>query len=460
MTSIVGLDRRTFLRNSLRSASAAALAGATGGAATLASAQDGGNGNSQPSTSIPRLANGRFDFDTPYNRVGSNCSRWDSPPENYPDGVFKYGMGVASMDFECAPCITEALQERINHHSWGYLASTDSLKDCIIRWNGERRDEDLGPDMITLSDGVYPGIIAALRAFVPPHGKMLVTTPVYSGFYTMARDAHVQVVDSQMHKVNGRYTFDFDDLQAKMTPDVRVMLLCNPQNPTGNVWTEDELLRLGRLCLEHNVVVLSDEIHCDVIRRGHRFTPFASLPDAAVVNNSVSFSAISKTFNLAGMKNAFYYSRNPQLLGRVDSFHRAELSTLGVVATEAAYREGGDWFDQANTYMDDTHTFIENYIRENMPSVGYTRNEGTYMTFLDFSQPMAAIDAGAQAKEIGARSPEHFFRDWLVHESGVYFNPGSVYGTGGEGHVRMNIASSRLVIKDTLEAVASAVNRV
>lgn len=450
MTRKTGLNRRDFMK----SAGVTALAGATATVAGQASAQEG------TADSYPRLANGNYDFDTVYNRVGSNCSRWDSPPRNYPNGEFKFGMGVASMDFECAPCITEALQERVKHHSWGYLSTTQPLRDEIVKWTGEHHGVDIGPDEITLSDGVYPGVIAALRAFVPIGSKLLVPSPAYSGFYSMARAANIQTVDSQMKRVNGRYEFDFDDLEAKMTPDVRAVILCNPQNPTGNVWKEDELMRLGRLALEKNVLVISDEIHCDVVRAGHQIVPFASLPDRDVVNNSVTSTAISKTFNLAGMKCAHYYSKNPQLLARVNQHHRAEISTLGVVATEAAYKNGREWFEQANAYMDDTHTMIENYIKQNMPAVTYTRNEGTYMTFLDFSKVMAAIGAEEQYMSHGKRTPEHYFQDWMVHNSGVYLNPGSSYGTGGEGHMRMNIASSREVVSDVLNAMASAVNKV
>lgn len=446
-----GLNRRAFIRN----AGLAALAGAAGTAApgAAAAARDG-------ATDIPLLGGGRYDFDTPYGRAGTNCARWDTPARRYPPGVFRYGMGVATMDFECAPCITEALEERVRHHNWGYLSSADPLKDAVARWNGERHGVDLGPDMITLSDGVYPGVIAALRSFVPAKGKVLLNTPTYTGFYSMARHARVETVDSRMLYRDGRFETDWDDLEAKMTPDVRAMIVCNPQNPTGNVWTEEELLRVGRLCLERKIVVLSDEIHSDVVRRGHRYVPFASLPDRAVVNNSVTFNAISKTFNLAGMKNAYYYSMNPALLARVDQFHRADLSTLGVVANEAAYTRGGDWFDQANAYIDGSHDMVEEHFRKNMPAVGYTRNEGTFMTWLDFSKTMAAIGAGELHKQHGKDTPEEYFQDWLVHNSGVYLNAGSSYGDGGAGHMRMNIASSRRVLKEALDAMAAAVNRV
>ncbi len=451
MSSIGRLDRRTFMRN----AGATAVAGAAGGLV-------GGTGSAaaQSSTSIPRLPNGAYDFDTPYNRVGTDCSRWDSPALRYPEGVFKYGMGVASMDFECAPCITEALQERIRHHNWGYLSTTQPLREGILKWNGERHGVDLDPDSIVISDGVYPGIIAALRSFVPIGNKVLLTTPAYSGFYSMARAARVDTVDSPMLYRNGRYEIDWDDLESKMTADVRAVIVCNPQNPTGNVWTEEELLRLGRLALEHKVVVLADEIHSDVIRVGHRYTPFASLPDEAVVNNSLSFNAVSKTFNLAAMKNAYYYSKSRTLLARVNQYHRAELSTLGVVANTAAYSDGAEWFDQANAYIDDNHTFVENYVEQHMPDVGYTRNEGTFMTFLDFSRVMKRIGAEEMAAKQGDDTAEEYFQDWLTHQSGVYLNPGSSYGGGGEGRMRMNVASSRRVLREACEAMAAAVRSV
>ena len=451
------VDRRTFIK----SAGVAAVAGAAGGIAQQPASVVAAEATASPQQPQHRAApaNGRYDFDTPYDRRGSNCSRWCTPARRYPGGEFKYGMGVATMDFECAPCITEALTERVKHHNWGYLSSTDSLKEAITGWVRERHSQDLDASMVTLSDGIYPGIIAALRAFVPAHGKVLLNSPVYTGFYSMARDAHVRTVDSPLQLRRGRYEIDWEDLEAKLTPEVRAMIVCNPQNPTGNVWTEEELTRLGRLCLERGVVVLSDEIHCDFIRPGQRYVPFSNLRDKAVVNNSLTFNSISKTFNLAGMKNAYYYSRNPVLLERVNRFHRAELSTLGVVANEAAYKEGGDWFDQANAYIDANHDFVERYIKGNIPSLGYTRNEGTFMTFLDFSRVQQALDAGKRAAAEGMDSGGDWFQDWLVRESGVYLNVGEDYGSGGAGFMRLNVASSRLVLQEALDSMAAAVNR-
>ncbi|MBT8146120.1 MAG: aminotransferase class I/II-fold pyridoxal phosphate-dependent enzyme, partial [Gammaproteobacteria bacterium] len=290
--------------------------------------------------------------------------------------------------------------------------------------------------------------------------KTLMVTPIYSGFYTMCNHTRADTVDSPMVYSNGRWEIDWDDLESKMTPDVSAMIVCNPQNPTGNVWSEEELLRIGRMCLEHNIVVLSDEIHSDFIRPGQHYTPFASLWDKDVVNNSVSFNAVSKTFNLAGMKTAYFHSPNPTLLSRVRQNHRADLTIMGVVANEAAYRDGGEWFDQVLPYIDANHSFTEEYVKQHMPMVEYKRAEGTFLNFMDFSQVMAAINAEEMAKEQGFRSPEHYFQNWLIEHSGVLLNPGVSYGAGSEGHMRMNVASARVVLEGALGAMAEAFRKV
>jgi len=445
MSKIVKLDRRTFIK----SASMTAMAGAVGTSAIKANAASKSN-----------LIDGRYDFDTVYERVGSNCARWDTPGRRYESGNFRYGMGVATMDFEAAPCITAALEERCKHHNWGYMSSTDSLREAIVNWNGERYNLDLDPDTLVISAGVYPGIIAALRTFVPAGRKVLLLTPIYDGFFYHCRHTRVIPSESPLIYKNGSYEIDWQDLESRMTPDVQAMIVCNPQNPTGNVWSQEDLLRIGRLCLEHQIVVLSDEIHSDIIRAGHEHIPFARLPDKDVVNNSVTFNAVSKTFNLAGMKNAYFHSSNPILIERILLNHRGDLSTLGVVANEAAYREGADWIDQFLPYLDDNHSFVENYIAQHMPKVGYNKAQGTYLTFLDFSRVMEAVGAEEMAVVKGKDSPERYFQDWLVENSGVYLNPGSTYGTGGAGHMRMNLGSSRIVIKEALDSMAAAINKV
>lgn len=444
MSKNTGLNRRSFLKG----AGMTALAGAA--PAIVIADDDDGQG---------LFRNGSYDFDAVYERGGWNCARWDSPARQYPGGEFKYGMGVATMDFECAPCITEALTERCKHHTWGYMSSTDSLKEAIAEFNAERNKLELDPSTIQLSAGVYPGLIAALRTFSRPGSNVVLLSPNYSGFYYMARHTYTIADESEMHRRDGRYEIDWDDLAARLAdPQTQSMIVCNPQNPTGNVWTEEELLKLGQMCLENDVVVLSDEIHSDFVRPGYEYVPFARLPDKDIVDNSLSFNSASKTFNMAGMKNAYWHSTNPTLLERVQHYHFSSVSTLGCVANEAAYREGREWLDQLLVYIDDNHSFAESYIAKNMPSVGYNRPEGTYLTWLDFSETMDAIGAVDKAAEHEMATPEHYMQDWLVMNSGVYLNPGSSFGKGSAGKMRFNVGSSRKIVKAALDAMAEAVN--
>lgn len=444
MANVYGLNRRAFLK----SAGMTALAGAVGTGSTVAAA-----------AASARSMGGKFDFDTPYDRFGTNCARWDTPARDFGADKFKYGMGVATMDFEAAPCIGEALLERCEHQNWGYISSLDSYKEAIVNWNGKRHDIDIDPESLVISAGVYPGIIAGLRTFAQPGSKVLLLSPIYDGFYYHISHTRTVASESPMIYKNGHYEIDWADLESRMTPDTETMILCNPQNPTGNVWSEEDLLRIGRLCLENQIVVLSDEIHSDIVRDGYDYVPFARLPDKDVVNNSLTFNAVSKTFNLAGMKSAYFHSTNPVFLERIKLNFRGDLSTLGVVANEAAYRQGEDWIDQLLPYLDDNHTFVENYIAENMPLIGYKKAQGTYLTWLDTTRVLDAVGAHEMAAEKGL-TPELYLQAWLVENSGVYLNPGSNYGTGGAGHMRMNLGSSRIIIEEALDHMAAALRKV
>jgi cystathionine beta-lyase len=287
--------------------------------------------------------------------------------------------------------------------------------------------------------------------------KVLLMTPTYNGFYSDLRNTQTLKNESEMIFENGHYSIDWDDLEARMTPDTHTMLLCNPQNPTGNVWSEEDLLRIGELCLKHQVVVLSDEIHMDLVRSGHKITPFASLPDKDIVNNSLSFRAITKTFSMPASKNAYWFSTNNVLLQRVKKYHQAGINTLGVVANEAAYKEGKDWLAQLLAYIDGNHTFVEDYIRENMPEVGYTKAQGTFLSWLHFDNTMEKLGiveaAAASQKTDRPTTASILFEDWLVENSGIQLNDGEGYGKGGEHCMRMNIGCSLSSIKEAIRGV-------
>ena len=272
--------------------------------------------------------------------------------------------------------------------------------------------------------------------------------------------------NSPMIVENGRYRIDFDDFESRMSHDTDALILCNPQNPTGNCWSEEDLLRLGRMCLEHRVVVLSDEIHCDFVMKGQKYTPFASLPDKEVVDNSITFKAASKSFSLAAMKIAWFFSTNPELLALVRAQHRANTNSLGVVANQGALTdEGADWLDQVNAYIDGNQDFAEQYIRENLPGVEYTKAQGTYLAWIDIGGVAERLGAKRLAEEATANSDtgravtaENIVGNWFIENAKVQLNAGSSYGPGGENHMRMNVATSRQTLKLALDNMAAALN--
>lgn len=447
-----GIGRRSFLKG----AGAAAALGTAANIINLAGTQ-----TAFANHHAAGRAEGTFDFDEIYDRVGSNSVKWDQQISKYGAERFEIGMGIADMDFKAAPCIADALSKRTAHENWGYMDSTESLKEAICDWNRERHGVTVAQDTVTIASGVHPGLIAALLAVSPPASKVLLTTPTYNGFWGDLRWSRTVASESQMIKDDdGVYRIDWDDFESRLTPDTHAFLLCNPQNPTGNCWSEEDLLRMGELCLKHGVTVLADEIHCDFVMKGQTYTPFASLPDKAIVDNSLTFKAISKTFSLAGMKNAYFFSTNPVLLERVRYFHRPDISTLGVVANEAAYREGAPWFDQLLPYIDANHDFTEAAIKERLPGVRYKKAQGTYLAWLDMRDVIAGIDAEAMAKKANLKSAEHYMEQWLIEQAHVQLNPGSNYGAGGEGHMRMNIATPRSLIDNAIDLMANAIRQV
>ena len=445
MASRRGLDRRTFLRG----AGGAALFGAIGAGRGVAS-----------DAALLDLTQEQqsFDFDRVLDRFGTNASKWDGAVDDMGTAI-EAGMGVADMDFRVAPCVTRALEERCAHENWGYTRTPASYYEAIVDWNRRHYGLQIDPDGIELTTGVHAGLIAALHALAPPGSRVLMTSPIYSGFYSDIRFTRTIPEDSPMTLVNGRYEVDFDDFERRARRS-NVMILCNPQNPTGNVWSPEELTRIGEICLRHRVVVLADEIHCDFVREGARYTPFASLPDRDIVDNSLTFKAATKTFSLSAMRTGWYFSTNPDLLERVRSFTRADLTTLGVIATEAALVEGDGWLAQLNPYLDGNLRFVERFVREEMPLVDYRLEEGTYLAWLDVGPALEATGVGrAAADAIGSgasTTPERMLQRWLAEHARVLLNPGSSFGTGGAGRMRLNAATSRGVLGRGLENMAEA----
>jgi cystathionine beta-lyase len=448
------INRRAFLKG----ASLTALASVSSGAALA-----------QSGAPAARKMNGRYDFDEVYDRVGSDCYKWDKQIELFGAENIVVPMGIADMDFRTAPVITAALIDRLQHENWGYMHVPPSFRQSMISWNQRRYDEEIDPKGLLTATGVNPGILSALRAFAPAGSKVILQSPTYSAFFSTVAQAHCRVEENPMKLVKGRYQMDFDDLERRIDHDTNVLILCNPQNPTGNCWTRDELMTLGEICQRRRVIVFADEIHCDFVSKGQRYTPFATLANEAVVRNSITFKSTSKSFNLAATKCAYLYSRNLDLIARIkDTGHNQTVNTLGVIASEVAYNDAEDWLDQVVEYIDGNMDYAANFIRKNVPHVKWEKPEGTYLAWLDVSALEERIDAQAQADTANRdRDPalpplqaEHMVERFLVEKAGVQLNDGYRYGDGGSGRMRMNLATSRKLVEKALSNIAAATSKV
>jgi cystathionine beta-lyase len=447
-----GLNRRAFLKN----AGMTALVGAVGTGTSLSTAT--------ASAAFEPPSDGKYDFDTPYNRIGTDSTKYDQQIRNYGKENIAVGMGIADMDFRAAPCITKALMERLQHENWGYLDMPRSYVEAIVNWNEKRYGIDVNPDSVVLTTGVHPALIAAIKTFSPPGSKVLMTTPVYNGFYSDLNFCHVQAEESPMKLVDDRYSIDFEDFERRISHETNTFILCNPQNPTGNVWSPEDLTRLGEICLRRRVVVLADEIHCDFVTKGQKYTPFATLPNKDIVRNSITFKAASKSFSLAAMKAAWFFSDNADYIARVRANNRADLTTLGMIANRAALTEGEDWLNQVNDYIDGNHNFAVSFIKANIPLIKHVKPQGTYLTWIDVSGVIDKIGAKEQAAEASKTSPrpvtpEQIVERYFVKNAKVHMNAGSSYGLGGSGHMRMNIATSRKTLELALTNLAEALRR-
>ena len=448
-------DRRSFLRQAGMTIATALTAGSV--EASPLQSLSGGNA---PGT--------RFDFDTLPSRIGTDSTKWDQQIKLYGRDHVDVGMGIADMDFAPAPCITRAMMDRIQRDNWGYMTMPDSHVESIVAWNKRRYGLDIDPKAVVHSPAVHPAIIATLRAFSPPGTRVLMPCPSYSGFYSDIRTVGCKPADVPFKMQDGRYVMDFEGLERTISQDTHSLILCNPQNPTGNVWSKDDLMAVGEICLRRRVVVLADEIHCDFVHAGDKYTPFATLPNEAVVRNSVTFKSASKSFNLVGTKCAYFFSTNPEYLARIRAWHREEVTTLGVVAHRAAYTEGDAWLDQLRTYLDGNMTFVADYVAKNIPLVRMVKPQGTYLAWLDVSAVVDKVGARAAAEQqnrqrdpaLSPLTPSHVMEKWFVEHARVQLNPGGGFGTGGAERMRMNCGTSRKMLERALGNLASALRAV
>ncbi len=375
----------------------------------------------------------KYDFDKTIDRRATNSYKWDSAPE----GVLP--MWVADMDFRTAPAIIDALQKRVAHGIFGYTRVPDAYYDAVTSWFSRRHGWDIDCEWIIYTSGVVPAVSAVIKALTVPGDKVIVQTPVYNCFFSSIRNNGCEIVSNPLRRTADTYEMDFDALErCAADPRAKVMLLCNPHNPAGRVWTPDELTRLGNICLRNGVTVVADEIHCELVYQGFKYTPFASLSDA-FLHRSVTCVSPSKAFNIAGLQIANIVAFDNDLRSRIDKAINinevCDVNPFGVAATIAAYNEGEEWLNQLVDYLHGNYEAMVEFCQRELPEFPITRLEGTYLVWMDCSSLGMPSDALEHA---------------LLDDARLWLNAGTMYGAEGEGYMRWNIACPRSVMLDGL----------
>ena len=347
-------------------------------------------------------------------------------------------MWVADMDFPSPEPIQKALIERVNHPVFGYTVPSESIYSEIQKWVKNRHQWSITRDMITFSSGVVSAIGSTIQAFTEPGDKILVQSPVYTPFFDMIKNNGREVVNSPLRLEADRFAIDFEDFEEKLKTGVKLFLLCSPHNPGGRIWTKEELLRMGELCLTYNVIIISDEIHADLFHSTALHYPIGSLTEK-LADITVTLMAPSKTFNIAGMQASFLITSNKELQVKLQNAQTRQafhgLNIFALTAMEAAYRDGLSWLTDLMEYIEENVKVAEEFISAEIPSLRVMHPDASYLLWID------CRDLGLSDKEMQER---------LIHTGKLALEPGTKYGPGGEGFVRMNIGCSRTLLIDGL----------
>jgi len=383
----------------------------------------------------------KYDFDKQVSRRGTHSYKWDSAKSGE-----VLPMWVADMDFHTAPAIVEALHRRVEHGIFGYTRVPDSYYEAVTGWFSRRHGWEIDREWMIYTSGVVPAVSAVIKALAAPGDKVLVQTPVYNCFFSSIRNNGCEVVCSPLSYAGGTYTMDFDDLERKAAdPKVKLMLLCNPHNPVGRVWTREELVRAGNICLRYGVTVVSDEIHGELAFPGHAYLPFASLSDG-FLHHSVTCLSPSKAFNIAGLQIANIVCADEGMRRKIDKAINinevCDVNPFGVIATIAAYNEGEEWLEQLLDYLYGNYIRMRDFCREHLPDFPIAKLEGTYLVWMD-------------CRVLGI--PSEVLEQRLIDDAGLWLNAGTMYGAEGEGFMRWNIACPQATLAKGLKHFADFV---
>lgn len=388
-----------------------------------------------------------YDFDIPTERHGTDCLKFDWA-EKRGRSADLLSLWVADMDFPTAPEIVDAIIERTKHGIFGYTEPGAEYFAALDNWLAQRYGWHVTEDEVTVTPGVVYALAMAVRAFTEPGDAVIIQQPVYYPFSFVVTENERTLVNAQLAYDGKRYHIDFEELERLIEEsNAKLFILCNPHNPVGRAWTVGELEQLGKICLRHGVVVVSDEIHMDFARPGIEHVPFATLNEQ-FAQNCVACTSASKTFNLAGLQVANIVIPNKDLRrafrDEVISSGYSQPNTLGMVATQAAYEHGGPWLDQLKDYLEGNWQLLANMLAERTPELQLIEAESTYLAWID-----------CRALGFDAWQLERFIED----EAKLWLDCGHIFGAGGDGFIRINIATQRSYLERAIDQLASAVEK-
>lgn len=383
-----------------------------------------------------------YDFSRPTERRGTDSYKWDSAPET--DII---PLWVADMDFETFPGIIEALQRRVAHGIFGYTRVPEAYYEAVCNWFGKHHGWHINREDIIYTSGVVPAVSAVIKALTLPGDQVIVQGPVYNCFFSSIRNNGCETVSNSLiyNKEELRYEIDFDDLERKLAHErARLMLICNPHNPGGRVWTRDELTRVAELCHKYGVRVVSDEIHCELTLYDNEYVPFGSLPDE-LSHGSITCCSPSKAFNTAGLQIANIVCRDAEVRNRIDRAINinevCDVNPFGVIALQAAYSdEGYEWLTQLRAYISSNYDLLRERFARELPKCKVMRMEGTYLAWIDCSELHISSDE---------------IEEMLMHENKVWVNAGSMYGTEGTAFIRINMACTSELLNEGITRIVN-----
>jgi cystathionine beta-lyase len=392
----------------------------------------------------------KYNFDEIIDRTQTESSKWD--PETLremfgEDGILPFW--VADMDFKVAEPIIEALRKRVEHGIYGYSVRRNGYYQAIIDWTKKRFDWEIKREWIEFTPGIVPAVNYLVQALLRPGDKVLIQQPVYYPFKKSVENNGCHIVVNELKNNGDFYEIDFNDFEDKIKDSkVKMFILCSPHNPVSRVWTEEELRKMGKICLDNDVIVVSDEIHNDLVYSGNKHIMFGSLSED-LANISITCTAPSKTFNLAGMQASNVIIPNNKIMTQYrEQLERNNIGNqnpLSIVAVEAAYKEGEEWLEQLLRYLEGNIEFIKRYLAENLPKAKLIRPQATYLGWIDLRE---------------YESDSEKLEALIIKEGKIAFDGGSWFGLGGDGFIRINYACSRALLAEGLKRLSKAIDKI